>query len=102
MVTLEDIRAARPRLHGVAVRTPLIPCPHQHRDRQLYFKPESLQPMGAFKLRGAYNMISTLSDDEKQRGVITYSSGNHAQGVAYAARALGIRSVVVMPRTAPQ
>jgi threonine dehydratase len=102
MITLDQIRAARERLHGVAVRTPLIACPHQHRDRQLYFKAESLQPMGAFKLRGAYNMISTLSDEEKRRGVITYSSGNHAQGVAYAARALGVRSLVVMPRSAPQ
>jgi threonine dehydratase len=102
MVTLDEIRSARERLHGVAVRTPLIPCPHQIQDRRLFFKPESLQPMGAFKLRGAYNMISRLSEEEKRRGVITYSSGNHAQGVAYAARALGVRSVVVMPRTAPQ
>ncbi len=101
MVTLEEIRAARGRLHGVAVRTPLVACPHQHHERQLFFKPESLQPIGAFKLRGAYNMISRLSPEEKRRGVITYSSGNHAQGVAYAARALGVRSVVVMPRTAP-
>jgi threonine dehydratase len=102
MVTLDEIRDARERLHGVAFRTPMIPCPHQHRDRQLYFKPESLQPMGAFKLRGAYNMISRLSEEERRRGVITYSSGNHAQGVGYAARTLGVRSVVVMPRTAPQ
>jgi threonine dehydratase len=102
MVTLDQIRDARQRLHGVAARTPLIPCPHQHRERLLFFKPESLQPMGAFKLRGAYNKISTLSEEEKRRGVITYSSGNHAQGVAYAARALGVRSVVVMPRTAPR
>jgi threonine dehydratase len=102
MVTLDEIRQARERLHGIAVRTPLIACPHQNKHRQLFFKPESLQPMGAFKLRGAYNKISTLSAEEKRRGVITYSSGNHAQGVAYAARALGVRSVVVMPRTAPQ
>ena len=102
MVTLDEIRSARERLHGVAVRTPLISCPHQDPERQLFFKPESLQPMGAFKLRGAYNMISQLSGEEKRRGVITYSSGNHAQGVAYAARALGVHSVVVMPRTAPR
>jgi threonine dehydratase len=102
MVRLEEVRTAQERLRGVAARTPLIPCPHQQQERRLYFKPESLQPMGAFKLRGAYNKISSLSDEEKRRGVITYSSGNHAQGVAYAARALGVRSVVVMPRTAPQ
>ncbi|MGE0404667.1 MAG: threonine/serine dehydratase [Candidatus Korobacteraceae bacterium] len=101
MVTLEQIRAARERLHGVALRTALIPCPHQDSSRQLFFKPENLQPIGAFKLRGAYNKIATLTDAERRRGVITYSSGNHAQGVAYAARALGTRAVVVMPRTAP-
>ncbi len=60
-----------------------------------------MQPIGSFKLRGAYNKIATLSEDEQRRGVITYSSGNHAQGVAYAARALGVRAVVVMPRNAP-
>ncbi len=101
LVGLDDIRAARERLRGVAARTPLIACPHQHQDRQLYFKPESLQPIGSFKLRGAYNKIATLSEDEQRRGVITYSSGNHAQGVAYAARALGVRAVVVMPGNAP-
>jgi threonine dehydratase len=64
-------------------------------------KPENLQPIGAFKLRGAYNKIASLTDDERARGVITYSSGNHAQGVAYAARALGTKAVIVMPRNAP-
>jgi threonine dehydratase len=63
---------------------------------------ESLQPIGSFKLRGAYNKIASLSDDERKRGVITYSSGNHAQGVAYAARAMGVHATVVMPATAPQ
>jgi len=70
--------------------------------RRLYLKPENLQPIGSFKLRGAYNKIVTLSDEEGQRGVITYSSGNHAQGVAYAARALGVKAIVVMPETAPE
>jgi threonine dehydratase len=70
-------------------------------DRKLYLKPENLQPIGAFKLRGAYNKIASLSDDERSRGVITYSSGNHAQGVAYAARALGVKAVIVMPGNAP-
>ena len=70
--------------------------------RKLYLKPENLQPIGSFKLRGAYNKIVSLSDEEAQRGVITYSSGNHAQGVAYAARALGVKAVVVMPANAPE
>lgn len=69
--------------------------------RRLYLKPENLQPIGAFKLRGAYNKISSLSEEERRRGVITYSSGNHAQGVAYAARALGTKAVITMPTTAP-
>ena len=70
-------------------------------NRKLYLKPENLQPIGAFKLRGAYNKIASLSDEERSRGVITYSSGNHAQGVAYAARALGVKAVIVMPGNAP-
>jgi threonine dehydratase len=65
-------------------------------------KPESLQPIGSFKLRGAYNKIASLTEQERQRGVISYSSGNHAQGVAYAARALGVKAVIVMPRNAPR
>ncbi len=106
MVTLNDIRDARSRLRGIAVRTPLIES-HIHQDqrssdtRKLYLKPENLQPIGAFKLRGAYNKIASLTPDELSRGVITYSSGNHAQGVAYAARALGAKAVVVMPNDAP-
>jgi threonine dehydratase len=67
----------------------------------LFIKPESLQPMGAFKLRGAYNKIASLSPEERKHGVISYSSGNHGQGVAYAARALGVRAIVVMPGNAP-
>lgn len=72
-----------------------------HHDRLLYLKPENLQPIGAFKLRGAYNKISSLSPQERRRGVIAYSSGNHAQGVAYAARALGVKAVIVLPARAP-
>jgi threonine dehydratase len=101
MVTLADIHLAASRLRGIAARTPLIPFPRQQPGRELYLKPESLQPIGSFKLRGAYNKIASLSDDERRRGVITYSSGNHAQGVAYAARALGAKSVIVMPNNAP-
>lgn len=83
------------------MRTPLIETHLHGDDRKLYLKPENLQPIGAFKLRGAYNKIASLSDAERRRGVISYSSGNHAQGVAYAARALGVKAVIVMPTNAP-
>jgi threonine dehydratase len=99
LVTIADIRAAAERLHGVALRTPLVAFGPPEARR--FLKAESLQPVGAFKIRGAYNAISTLPRDELTRGVITYSSGNHAQGVARAARLLGIPAVVVMPSDAP-
>ena len=110
MVTLEQIRLAQRRLRGIAVRTPLIEYfPPVRADvrgdgqqGRLWLKPESLQPVGSFKLRGAFNKIASLTEQERQRGVISYSSGNHAQGVAYAARALGVKSVIVMPRNAPK
>jgi threonine dehydratase len=106
MVTLEDIRQAQATLKGISRRTELIPFPTGapgpgRRKQRLYLKPENLQPIGAFKLRGAYNKIASLSPEERKRGVITYSSGNHAQGVAYAARSLGIKAVIVMPNNAP-
>ncbi len=103
MVTLDDLRAAQSRIHGVATRTKLIEfqSPDKADTRKLFLKPENLQPIGAFKLRGAFNKIASLSDAEKKRGVITYSSGNHAQGVAYAARAVGAKAVIVMPNNAP-
>ena len=104
MVTLDDIRQARDLLQGIAVRTPLLewlgPSAAAN-GRRLFLKPEKLQPFGAFKLRGAYNKIASLPAEERRRGVISYSSGNHAQGVAYAARALGVRAVIVMPNNAP-
>jgi threonine dehydratase len=98
MIGSGAIEVARRRLQGVALRTPLVPCPRGEQDRVLYFKPESLQPTGAFKLRGAYNKISSLSREDRRLGVVAHSSGNHAQAVAYAARALNTRAVVVMPR----
>jgi len=102
MVVLDDIRAAQARLHGVTVRTRLVEFNYEQSDvRRLYLKPENQQPIGAFKLRGAYNKIASLSAEDRKRGVISYSSGNHAQGVAYAARALGVKSVIVMPDNAP-
>jgi threonine dehydratase len=100
MVTLDDIRLARQRLQGVAVRTPILKYPQAIDGRTLYLKPESLQPIGSFKLRGAYNKIASLSDDERRRGVVAYSSGNHAQGVAYAARELGVKATIVLPSNA--
>jgi threo-3-hydroxy-L-aspartate ammonia-lyase len=109
-VTWEDIRAAKERIAGVAVRTPLYRVERARLQMgkfpepefDLYIKAESEQPIGSFKLRGAYNMVSQLSPEALRRGVITYSSGNHAQGVAYAARALGAKAVIVMPNNAPE
>jgi threonine dehydratase len=112
MVTLDQIKAAQTRLRGIAARTPLIPYfpPADNNGdekslcgkEELWFKPENLQPIGSFKLRGAYNKIASFSDEERLRGVISYSSGNHAQGVAYAARAMGVKAIIVMPRNAPK
>src|SRR6202161_1117718 len=102
MITLDDIRAAQARLQGVTVHTRLIEYKLGESDpRRLFLKPENQQPIGAFKLRGAYNKIASLSPEDRKRGVISYSSGNHAQGVAYAARALGVKAVIVMPDNAP-
>ncbi|MFE7590173.1 threonine/serine dehydratase [Kitasatospora sp. NPDC057512] len=102
LVGLEELRAARQRIAGVAVRTPLVPAPWAAEgERRLWLKPENLQPTGAFKTRGAYNRLAALSEDERARGVVAQSSGNHAQAVAYAARALGIKAVIVMPDTSP-
>ncbi|MGC2371071.1 MAG: threonine/serine dehydratase, partial [Candidatus Sulfotelmatobacter sp.] len=102
MVTLSDIRKAQSRLQGVAARTLLIEFDHPESDtRPLFLKPENQQPIGAFKLRGAYNKIASLAPEDRKRGVISYSSGNHAQGVAYAARALGVKAIIVMPDNAP-
>jgi len=102
MLTLSDIQLAQGRIRGAAVRTPLVPYPRQTPGRNLFFKAEIFQPMGAFKLRGAYNAIASLTAEERLRGVVAHSSGNHAQAVAYAARALGVKAVVVMPHNAPQ
>ncbi|HEX6945157.1 MAG TPA: pyridoxal-phosphate dependent enzyme, partial [Casimicrobiaceae bacterium] len=99
LVELAEIRAAAALLRGIALRTPLVPFGAPAR-RQL-LKAESLQPIGAFKLRGAYNAAASLPPEERARGLITYSSGNHAQGVARAARLLGVRAVIVMPSDAP-
>ncbi len=107
MVSLKDIQNARALLRNIAVRTPLVLCKlpsdpqMQTNDRQIFIKPENLQPVGSFKLRGAYNKISSLTLEERKRGVVAHSSGNHAQGVAFAARALGVKATIVMPSSAP-
>lgn len=101
MVTLQDVQQARSLLSKVAVRTPLVLCRISD-DRQIHVKPENLQPIGSFKLRGAYNKISSLAQEQRARGVVAHSSGNHAQGVAFAARALGVKATIVMPGTAPK
>jgi threonine dehydratase len=102
MVSLHDIQQARALLDGIAVRTPLYEWTDAADQRKLFLKLENLQPIGAFKLRGAYNKVASLTDEERRRGVISYSSGNHAQGVAYAARALGVKAIIVMPGNAPK
>ena len=96
LVPLERIRQAAHRISGVALRTPLLSW-----DEATWLKPENLQPVGAFKIRGAYAKLTSLSNDERQAGVITYSSGNHARAVAYSARLLGVRAIIVMPDNAP-
>src|SRR6267378_3757598 len=105
LVNLTDIKQAQSRLRDVTLHTRLIdftlPDQTASTARHLFLKPENQQPIGAFKLRGAYNKIASLSEQDRKRGVISYSSGNHAQGVAYAARALGVRAVIVMPGNAP-
>jgi threonine dehydratase len=100
LVTLDAIKVAAETLRGVATRTPLVPF-GQPDDRR-FLKAESLQPIGAFKLRGAYVAVASLSAEDRARGVITYSSGNHAQGVARAAKLLGAPAVIVMPSDAPR
>jgi threonine dehydratase len=102
LVTLAEIEAAAARIRPVARVTPILDVPYPDgSDGRLTLKCENLQPMGAFKIRGAYNMISQLTAEERRRGVITYSSGNHGQAVALAARELGTPAVIVMPTTAP-
>jgi threonine dehydratase len=101
LVSLADIRAAAERISPAVLRTPLLPFAEADQDRPLWIKPESLQPTSAFKLRGAYNKISLLVSQGLERGVVTHSSGNHARAVAWVARRLGLRAVIVMPETSP-
>jgi threonine dehydratase len=99
LVTVDDIRAAAQRIHGSVIRTPLVPALWAGDD--VWIKPESLQAIGAFKVRGAFNAIACLDDQTRARGVVAYSSGNHAQAVAYAAARYGISAHIVMPEETP-
>jgi len=102
MVTLGDIEEAAARIRAFVVRTPLVPALWADEDRPLWIKPESLQPIGAFKVRGAFNAIGNLDESVRTRGVVAYSSGNHAQAVAYAAAIFGIPAHIVMPEETPR
>src|ERR1051326_1014831 len=111
LVGIDDIRAAATRIAGRVVRTPLIPYAGLTSStgpasagapgRPLWLKPESLQPTGAFKLRGAFNAILQRLDDARAHGVVTHSSGNHARAVAWVARELGLKATIVIPEVAP-
>lgn len=101
LVTVDDIRTAADRIRGSVVRTPLVPALWADPDRPLWLKPESLQAIGAFKVRGAFNALAALDDDTRARGVVAYSSGNHAQAVAYAAARYGVSAHIVMPEETP-
>lgn len=102
-VTFTDIEAAAARIAGVAVKTPLIESPalNERLGGRILIKPETMQRVGAFKFRGAYNRLVQLSAEERSRGVVAFSSGNHAQGVALAAKLLAIPAIIVMPHDAP-
>jgi threonine dehydratase len=101
--TADDVRAAAELLRGVAHRTPVMTSRtlDERLGAQVFFKCENLQRMGAFKFRGAYNAVSRLTEEERARGVLAYSSGNHAQAVALTGRLLGVRTTIVMPGDAP-
>lgn len=103
MLTLNDFKAARNVLQGVILDTPLIHSPafSKATGNQVYLKPENMQVTGAYKIRGAYYKINSLSDEEKSHGLVTASAGNHAQGVAYAANAAGVEATIIMPTTTP-
>lgn len=103
MISVEDVRSAASQIDGVAVLTPLIESPvlNELAQGRVFLKPECLQLTGSFKIRGAYNLMSRLSELQAKRGVVAWSSGNHAQGVAAAGGILGIRTAIVMPEDAP-
>jgi threo-3-hydroxy-L-aspartate ammonia-lyase len=103
-ISRDDLKGAADALHGIAVRTPLVESAELSRrfGVPVYLKCEQLQPIGAFKLRGAYTAISRLPEATRRRGIVTHSSGNHGQAVAYVAKHFGVRAVIVMPENAPE
>ena len=103
MLTLEKFEEASEVVKKVAIETKLLYSPYfsEKTGNKVYLKPENMQVTGAYKIRGAYYKISTLSDEERAKGLITASAGNHAQGVTYAAKAYGVKAVIVMPTTTP-
>ena len=103
-ISFDDVRSAAQRLAGIAHRTPVHSSRHidERCGARVFFKCENLQRMGAFKFRGAYNALSQFDTAQSRAGAIAFSSGNHAQAVALAAKLLGMRSIIVMPRDAPQ
>ncbi|WP_460404392.1 threonine ammonia-lyase [Actinophytocola sediminis] len=101
LITVEDVDAAADHVRTTAVRTPLLPCDLADPDRPLWLKPENLQPIGAFKIRGATNAIARIPTDARPAGVVAYSSGNHAQAVAYVAKLFGLPAVIVVPENTP-
>jgi len=102
-LSIEDVYSARQKLSTVIKKTELIESPFFSKEsgQQVFIKPENMQVTGAFKIRGAFNKLSTLSDVEKRRGVIAASAGNHAQGIGYASQMLGVKATLVMPATTP-
>lgn len=104
MITFDDILQARQRINGVAHRTPMLTSRYFNEVAgcEVFFKAENFQRAGAFKFRGAYNKLASLTEEERRRGVLAYSSGNHAQATALAAKLFGVPAVIVMPHDAPQ
>ncbi|MFL6123943.1 threonine/serine dehydratase [Actinophytocola sp.] len=102
LITIDDIEAAAARIAGRVVRTPLTPCLWADDDHPLWLKPEQLQPIGAFKIRGATNAVARIPEEARKNGVVAYSSGNHAQAVAYTAKLYGIPATIVVTTNTPQ
>ena len=101
MLNLDELYKARYVLSKILRRTDLVHAPKLNHESDIYLKPENLQITGSFKVRGAYYMVSQLSDEEKKKGVIACSAGNHAQGVALGATSNGIKSLICLPEGAP-
>src|SRR5215472_12113085 len=102
MTTLTAIESARDRIRGWALRTPLIRLQADDAPAEIYLKLETLQPVNSFKIRGAMSAVMVATPEQRQHGLVTASAGNMAQGVAWAARALGLPATILVPDTAPE